>query len=109
MILLTDLLERAGVVPDALHGNCAVGSIEQDSRQVTTGSLFVCMPGHNANSHDFIPAAKQAGAVGVIAHSREGLDLAEVHGLSGAMIRHDGSRFNEALCKICREYFHNPT
>jgi UDP-N-acetylmuramoyl-tripeptide--D-alanyl-D-alanine ligase len=38
-----------------------------DSRQVTSGSLFVAVPGEHVDGHDFAGAAVQAGAVAVLA------------------------------------------
>ena len=53
----TTLAERAGgswlTPPDAV----AVTSIEIDSRRCRDGSLFVALPGTQADGHDFIAAA----------------------------------------------------
>lgn len=38
-------------------------SVVTDSREATPGSLYVAKPGENADGHDFLPAAFEAGAV----------------------------------------------
>ncbi|MDP9117389.1 MAG: UDP-N-acetylmuramoyl-tripeptide--D-alanyl-D-alanine ligase [Actinomycetota bacterium] len=42
------------------------GSVEFDSRLVTSGGLFVALPGENCDGHDFACAAAEAGAVAAI-------------------------------------------
>lgn len=44
-----------------------VTAIVRDSREVTPGSLFVCIRGARVDGHDFIPAVFEAGACGVLA------------------------------------------
>jgi UDP-N-acetylmuramoyl-tripeptide--D-alanyl-D-alanine ligase len=43
------------------------GSVEFDSRAVTRGGLFVALPGERVDGHDFVAAAVDAGAAGVLA------------------------------------------
>ncbi|HVC70774.1 MAG TPA: UDP-N-acetylmuramoyl-L-alanyl-D-glutamate--2,6-diaminopimelate ligase [Acidimicrobiales bacterium] len=43
-----------------------VTSIELDSRNVVPGSLFFCLPGLQADGHDFAAAAVDSGAVGLV-------------------------------------------
>jgi UDP-N-acetylmuramoyl-tripeptide--D-alanyl-D-alanine ligase len=70
MIPLT-LGEIAGAVGGRLHratGEEAVtGTVEFDSREITTGGLFVAVPGERVDGHDFAGAAMKAGAAGVLA------------------------------------------
>ena len=55
------------------------GSVETDSRLVEVGSLFVAKPGEFADGHDFVQAAKSAGAVAAIVERQiEGVDLAQI-------------------------------
>jgi len=44
-----------------------ITNITCDSRQVSTGTLFVALPGARVDGHDFIPAAIAAGAAAVVA------------------------------------------
>jgi len=43
-----------------------VGDLAYDARHVTPGALFVCVPGHKTDGHDFAPEAVAAGAVALI-------------------------------------------
>jgi len=56
-----EVTDRRGDVADV-----EVTSIEFDSRHVSSGSLFFCLPGHQSDGHDFAPAAVEAGAVGLM-------------------------------------------
>jgi UDP-N-acetylmuramoyl-L-alanyl-D-glutamate--2,6-diaminopimelate ligase len=58
-----------GVEVMATRGDVAdpeVTSIEFDSRLVTPGALFFCLPGRRSDGHDYAPAAVAAGAVGLM-------------------------------------------
>lgn len=44
-----------------------IGSVVADSRKVRPGSLFVALPGENADGHDFIGAALRQGASCILA------------------------------------------
>jgi UDP-N-acetylmuramoyl-L-alanyl-D-glutamate--2,6-diaminopimelate ligase len=58
-----------GVEVMATRGDVAdqeVTSIEFDSRLVTPGALFFCLPGRESDGHAFAPAAVEAGAVGLL-------------------------------------------
>jgi UDP-N-acetylmuramoyl-L-alanyl-D-glutamate--2,6-diaminopimelate ligase len=43
-----------------------VGGLAYDSRRVTAGTLFFAVPGDHVDGHDFVWAAIEAGAVGVV-------------------------------------------
>ena len=43
------------------------GSVEFDSRAVTSGGLFLALPGARSDGHDFAAGAVAAGAAGVLA------------------------------------------
>jgi UDP-N-acetylmuramoyl-L-alanyl-D-glutamate--2,6-diaminopimelate ligase len=51
-----------------------VADLAYDARQVTPGTLFVCVPGHKADGHEFAPEAVAAGAVALVVERP--LDLA---------------------------------
>lgn len=44
-----------------------VTSVVTDSREVTPGALFVCVPGKRADGHDFAAQAREQGAVALLA------------------------------------------
>ncbi len=70
MIVLS-LAEIADIVGGRLHrtdGTAEVtGSVEFDTRKLTTGSLFVALPGQKVDGHDFAAQAVESGAVAVLA------------------------------------------
>jgi UDP-N-acetylmuramoyl-L-alanyl-D-glutamate--2,6-diaminopimelate ligase len=53
-------------VPTADLGSIDVTGVTHDSRQVRPRMLYVAIPGQHADGHDFVPAAIEAGAAGVI-------------------------------------------
>ncbi|HXQ58930.1 MAG TPA: UDP-N-acetylmuramoyl-L-alanyl-D-glutamate--2,6-diaminopimelate ligase [Acidimicrobiales bacterium] len=56
-----EVTERRGDV-----AGTEVTSIEFDSRDVTPGALFFCLPGHQSDGHDFAATAVDAGAVALM-------------------------------------------
>ncbi|HWM13716.1 MAG TPA: UDP-N-acetylmuramoyl-L-alanyl-D-glutamate--2,6-diaminopimelate ligase [Gaiellaceae bacterium] len=44
----------------------AIADVAYDTRAVEPGALFVCVPGHRADGHDFAPDAVARGAVGLL-------------------------------------------
>jgi UDP-N-acetylmuramoyl-L-alanyl-D-glutamate--2,6-diaminopimelate ligase len=56
-----EVVERRGDVADR-----EVTSIEFDSRRVSAGALFVCLPGHGSDGHRYAGEAVTAGAVGLL-------------------------------------------
>lgn len=51
----------------ALPDDVWVTSVVTDSREVTPGALFVCVPGARADGHDFAGKAREQGAVALLA------------------------------------------
>lgn len=47
--------------------NPEISSIENDSRMIQTGSLFICIKGYTVDGHDFAESAVQNGAVAILA------------------------------------------
>ena len=64
-------LELAAILPNAIklntYLNPEISGIEQDSRKVKTGSLFVCIEGHQFDGHLFAKEAVERGAVAIVA------------------------------------------
>lgn len=86
MILFSELFSRASVVPDAVSGDVEVSTLVMDSRKASPGCCFVCMPSETGDSHRFLAAARDAGTVAAIVHSREGFQKAVGLGLASAFI-----------------------
>lgn len=58
------------LLPEADFGGCSdlvVSGASRDSRRLEPGQVFVAIPGHRADGHDFIPQAIARGAVGILA------------------------------------------
>ncbi|MBE4908824.1 UDP-N-acetylmuramoyl-L-alanyl-D-glutamate--2,6-diaminopimelate ligase [Bacillus luteolus] len=51
---------------DGINNNPSITSIEMDSRQVTTGSLFICIKGDHFDGHEFAEQAVEKGAVAIL-------------------------------------------
>ncbi|HEX5118138.1 MAG TPA: UDP-N-acetylmuramoyl-tripeptide--D-alanyl-D-alanine ligase [Pseudonocardiaceae bacterium] len=70
MLKLT-LADVAAAVGGRLHRvsgtEVVTGGVEFDSRKLTSGDLFVAVPGERVDGHDFAEAAIRAGAVAVLA------------------------------------------
>ena len=61
---LPDDADRAALPP--------VRGVRHDSRAVEPGDLFVCVPGHRLDGHDFAAAAAAAGAAALVAERGRG-------------------------------------
>jgi UDP-N-acetylmuramoyl-L-alanyl-D-glutamate--2,6-diaminopimelate ligase len=63
------LADLAGVVGGRVvgDGDLRVRGIRTDSREVRPGDLFVCVPGHTVDGHDFAAGAVARGAVALVA------------------------------------------
>jgi UDP-N-acetylmuramoyl-L-alanyl-D-glutamate--2,6-diaminopimelate ligase len=49
--------------------NPQISSIEMDSREVKSGSLFICVKGYTVDGHEFVDQAIEKGAVAIISES----------------------------------------
>jgi UDP-N-acetylmuramoyl-L-alanyl-D-glutamate--2,6-diaminopimelate ligase len=67
-----DVLERHGDV------TVEVQAVTHDSRQVTPGALFCCLPGATADGHDFAPAAVASGATALLCERLLPVDATQV-------------------------------
>ncbi len=55
-----------------------ISSLAYDSRAVAPGTLFLCVPGFNADGHRFAPAAVEAGAAALVVERHLGLGVPEL-------------------------------
>jgi len=108
---VSELIERSGARPQSVSGDAEVTSLTSDSRQVQPGALFVCMPGHNVDSHQFIEPAVSAGAAAICAHSFEGFEKARSLGVCAFWAPADESdvAFREVVWRIAKEFHGNLT
>ena len=74
------------------------GSVETDSRKVSTGSIFFAMPGEVTDGHLFAPAALEAGAVLVIAERELDLPVSQIIVANG--VRAIGALAREVVARV---------
>ena len=77
------LLPHAALVGD---GEVTILRVHSDTRSLRPGDLFVALQGERFNGHDFLPRAREAGAVAALAS--HGLAEAGLPGLQVADTRH---------------------
>ena len=84
---LRELLSGVEVLEWHAPEELEIGGVSYDSRETVPGDLFVAMTGYAADGHDFIPMAREKGAVCIlcerapedaqpwvkVAHSRRGV------------------------------------
>ena len=59
--------QLSGISAEEAAATRVTGTVEFDSRAVTSGGLFLALPGARSDGHDFAEAAVAAGAVAVLA------------------------------------------
>lgn len=108
---LSALAGRIGAHPEEVTpgSDPVVSGISADSRSVAEGDLFVCMPSASRDTHAYLEAAVEKGAVAALVHSTDGMTEATRLGLPAILVEHTGSRFNFALGRICSVVFGDPT
>ena len=80
---LSTLLERVScTLGGARQKDAEIESIEQDSRQVKAGSLFVAVRGTNVDGHSFIAKAIESGATAIVC-DRQWADTDEGKAIDG--------------------------
>ncbi|MBW7460332.1 UDP-N-acetylmuramoyl-L-alanyl-D-glutamate--2,6-diaminopimelate ligase, partial [Paenibacillus sepulcri] len=60
---IAELLLTARLIGDK---NTQINGIQIDSRKVSAGDLFICLPGHTQDGHDFAPQAMELGASALV-------------------------------------------
>lgn len=75
---LTDLTADLRALKTTGDAGVEVTGICYDSRDAGPGSLFVCVPGAEADGHEFAPAAVAAGATSLVVERELDLGVAEV-------------------------------
>jgi UDP-N-acetylmuramoyl-L-alanyl-D-glutamate--2,6-diaminopimelate ligase len=65
-VKLRELIAGAEVEEIAGDDGVEISALAYDSRRIGPGTLFFCFPGHDADGHDFAPAAVEAGAAALV-------------------------------------------
>ncbi|MGN0241409.1 MAG: UDP-N-acetylmuramoyl-L-alanyl-D-glutamate--2,6-diaminopimelate ligase [Candidatus Weimeria sp.] len=63
---IKDLIQNTNLVLESGADDTEITSLVYDSRKVEKGSLYVAIVGANADGHDYIAQAAEAGAAGVV-------------------------------------------
>ena len=63
---LSQLAKEAGPYFEALRGDCDIGSLTQDSRQMTEYGLFFCISGASIDAHDYAAQALSNGSIALV-------------------------------------------
>jgi UDP-N-acetylmuramoyl-L-alanyl-D-glutamate--2,6-diaminopimelate ligase len=71
---LVDLIATAAPGADAVE----ISGLACDSREVTAGDLFFCVPGEHSDGHDFAEQAVRAGAATLVVERKLNLGVPEV-------------------------------
>ncbi|KAG1362635.1 UDP-N-acetylmuramoyl-L-alanyl-D-glutamate--2,6-diaminopimelate ligase MurE, chloroplastic-like [Cocos nucifera] len=75
-LTLAELIDESGVVPVSVYGDMEVliSGIQNDSRKVMPGNVFVCCAGYKTDGHCFVAEAMERGAVAVVASRELGIN-----------------------------------
>lgn len=88
-----------------------ISSVEQDSRVVKEGALFVCVKGFTVDGHTFIEAAAQKGAAAIVVdRQRDGYaeeELKQINGKYGVTIV-EIDNTHKILSDMCANFFDHP-
>lgn len=55
-----------------------ISDLQVDSRKVKPGDLFICLPGHTVDGHDYAPQAAASGAAALVCERRLEIDLPQI-------------------------------
>ena len=103
----TDAEVRSALGLDAGDAGARYSSVVTDTRQVAPGALFVALAGERFDGHEFLPAAREAGATGAVVRKGtepvEGLRYYEVDDplrAYGWLARHRRRRFRGPVVAV---------
>lgn len=96
---LKELLEPLRFENIISDENPKITSLSMDSREVTAGTLFICIKGYTVDGHDFAKQAEKQGAVAIIAERELPVSIPVI-------IVRDSKR---TMAKVACHYYNNPT
>ncbi len=73
------VLEATGAIRKRIGAVASYGAVCTDSRAIEKGCLFVALKGERFDAHEFLDAAAQAGAAGVVVEAGAALSLKDPH------------------------------
>ncbi|AJS57747.1 UDP-N-acetylmuramoyl-L-alanyl-D-glutamate--2,6-diaminopimelate ligase [Paenibacillus sp. IHBB 10380] len=75
---LNELASSIAVKQIVGSGDITVSGIQIDSRKVTPGDLFICLPGHTVDGHDYASQAVERGASALVVERQLDVELPQV-------------------------------
>ena len=75
---LKKLISKLEIIETFGNLDCDVKEVKTDSNSISTGSLFVCLKGDNADGHDFIRQAEGYGAVAFVCERKLDTSLPQI-------------------------------
>ncbi|XP_008775670.2 UDP-N-acetylmuramoyl-L-alanyl-D-glutamate--2,6-diaminopimelate ligase MurE homolog, chloroplastic-like [Phoenix dactylifera] len=101
-----ELIDESGVAPVSVYGDMEVlvTGIQNDSRKVIPGNVFVCCAGYKTDGHCYVAEAIERGAVAVVA-SRE-LGINETLACKALLVMEDT---NSVLPVLAATFYGHPS
>ncbi|MBN2796871.1 MAG: UDP-N-acetylmuramyl-tripeptide synthetase [Clostridia bacterium] len=75
---LFELKNALDILKDHANENCSIESIQYHSKKVKPNSLFVCVRGYKVDGHQYLQAAKDAGAVVAVVEEFQAVDIPQI-------------------------------
>jgi len=104
---LREFIKLAGVTPSAIRGEVTIGELTSDSRQVSEGSLFFCLPGSQVDGHDYAMEALSAGASSVLVRNRATFELTAP--APAILLEEEGRVLQRSVAKLASAFFGEPS
>ena len=101
-MLLSRLINLAGILPDKDYPDVDISCVVCDSRRAVSGCMYICITGERSDGHAFIPDAIKRGAVCIVCSKEYSGDIPD----GVAVIRCSSTRL--AMAKLYAAWYKNP-
>ncbi len=104
---LKDLLLKTGIIPPSELANREITGIAYDSREISSGFLFVAIKGFSTDGHNFINKALASGAVAVVTErevSEQGIGIED----SSLILINPAGNNRDLLARVSAAYYEYP-
>ncbi|GIP25173.1 UDP-N-acetylmuramoyl-L-alanyl-D-glutamate--2,6-diaminopimelate ligase [Paenibacillus sp. J23TS9] len=75
---LNELASTLTIAQITGSGDITITGLQTDSRKVAPGDLFICLPGHTVDGHDYAEQAAEQGAAALVVEHKLDIDLPQV-------------------------------
>ncbi|MGN7357724.1 UDP-N-acetylmuramoyl-L-alanyl-D-glutamate--2,6-diaminopimelate ligase [Paenibacillus sp. SAF-054] len=75
---LNELASTLTIAQITGSGDITITGLQTDSRKVAPGDLFICLPGHTVDGHDYAAQAAEQGAAALVTERQLDIDLPQV-------------------------------